>query len=898
MKVSIVYLAWIFFSCLVAGGGDAAAQPRPGEDSAQSERGRPPREGERRGRSLPEELRQRFDKDGDGDLNEAERDALREFMRSRGGGPGGRGPDGRGPGGRGPGGRGPGGSQKMRLVEKFDDDGNGRLDVAERVKAREYRKSQGQGRGSRRGGGRGFSGRVGSREDADPPRDPERVAVGDVETYPDRPLYAPGILRTLFLEFAPEDWEQEMADFYRTDVAVPADLTVDGKKYPAVGVGFRGNSSFFSVSAGKKRSLNIAIDHSENGRKLYGYKTLNLLNSNSDPSFLRHVLHDHIAASYLPTTKANLVKLVINGESWGIYVNVQQYNSDFLDDWFGTRKGARWKVPQGRSGKGLSYNGDEIESYRAGYQMKTRENPAAWRDLVEVTRVLDATPAGELVAKLDPLLNIDRALWFLAIDSVLMDGDGYFSRGSDFFLYQDPSGRFHVLPHDSNETFNTGGGRGGRGGRGGFRRGGGRPPGGFGERGRRPEGERADRPRGEGRTEDRPRGERGAADGRGEDRPRGERRPGEDGGRRGDRGRGGPDGGGGGITRAPIVSEDDPGRPLISRLFKVPELRARYLAHVRTIAAKSLDWEEIGPVARGHHTLIADEIAKDTRKLTTTASFRASLDAVDSGDRRPSIKGFVDERRKFLLGHSDIKKPHPVIESVVTSADAPSPENAVTVTAKITGDVSPEKVILYHASGKWSRFVPVEMQATGGGKYAAELPAMPAGTDVRYYVEARAPADVGSTVFHPAATEMAALSYTVRARVKEGFDVRFHSWLASNVAGATDPQGDHDDWIKLHNGSEKDIDLSGMYLSDAPDAPRKWRFPRGTTIVAGGYLVVWADEDARDRPGFHASFKLSETGETLLLVDRDDRHNAILDRVEFGAQEVDLPFRRHESSSE
>ncbi len=233
MKVSVVYLAWIFLSCLVAG-GDASAQSRPGEDSARSERGRPPREGERRGRSLPEELRQRFDKDGDGDLNEAEREALREFMRSRGGGPGGRGPDGRGP----------GGSQKMRLVEKFDDDGNGRLDVAERVKAREYRKSQGRGRSSRRGG-RGFSGRGGSREDADPPRDPERVAVGDVETYPDRPLYAPGILRTFFLEFAPEDWEQEMADFYRTDVAVPADLTVDGKKYPAVGVGFRGNSSFF-----------------------------------------------------------------------------------------------------------------------------------------------------------------------------------------------------------------------------------------------------------------------------------------------------------------------------------------------------------------------------------------------------------------------------------------------------------------------------------------------------------------------------------------------------------------------------------------------------------------------------------------------------------------------------
>lgn len=38
-------------------------------------------------------------------------------------------------------------------------------------------------------------------------------------------------------------------------------------------------------------------------------------------------------------------RMVINWESWGIYVNSQQFNREFMRDWFGTTKPARWKMP-------------------------------------------------------------------------------------------------------------------------------------------------------------------------------------------------------------------------------------------------------------------------------------------------------------------------------------------------------------------------------------------------------------------------------------------------------------------------------------------------------------------------------------------------------------------------
>ncbi len=98
------------------------------------------------------------------------------------------------------------------------------------------------------------------------------------------------------------------------------------------------------VPAGYKRSLNLSIDFVDPKQRLYGYKTLNLLNCHDDPSLLSTVLYSHIARQYIPAPKANFVKVVINGESWGVYANVQQFDKVFLEENYKTAKGTRWKV--------------------------------------------------------------------------------------------------------------------------------------------------------------------------------------------------------------------------------------------------------------------------------------------------------------------------------------------------------------------------------------------------------------------------------------------------------------------------------------------------------------------------------------------------------------------------
>jgi hypothetical protein len=128
--------------------------------------------------------------------------------------------------------------------------------------------------------------------------------------------------------------------------------------------------------------------------------------------------------------------------------------------------------------------------------------------------------------------------------------------------------------------------------------------------------------------------------------------------------------------------------------------------------------------------------------------------------------------------------------------------------------------------------------------------------------------------------------------VASGPAVVINELMAANQTTTRDPQGDYDDWIELLNLSEQEVNLSGMYLTDKKNNPRKWAFPEGTTLAPGAYLIIWADEDGNAKLGLHANFKLSSDGEAIMLIDTDARGNGLLDSVTFGNQRNDEAFGR------
>ncbi len=563
------------------------------------------------------------------------------------GGPGGFGGPG-GPGG--PGGMGgPPGQQEIKLLGQFDKNGDKWLNAEERKAAREsvvkQRASQPQ-----RGFGRGGQGRGGEQKAAIPG---PKMSPSDVKSAGDAPFYDVSTLRTLFFEFENVDWEKELVDFHKTDVEVPAKLTVDGKVYKEVGVHFRGMSSYFMIGDGQKRSLNVSLDLVHKDQNLGGYRTLNLMNAHEDPTFQRGVLFSAIARIYIPAPKANFVRVVINGEYWGVYVSQEQFNKDFTKENFGSTKGSRWKVtgsPNGRGG--LVHLGEDVAAYKKIYDLKTKDDPKAWQALIKLTKTLNQTPPNQLEAALAPMLDVDGALKFLALENALINNDGYWIRASDYSIYLDEKGKFHIVPSDMNETFSRPGGPGfGGGGPGGGRRGQGQGGGPNGGPGQGP---------GQGQPgQAQPQGQPGG-------QPGGPGNPGGPGFGQGQGQRGGMMGGGNrvdGVKLDPLIDANDANKALLSKMLAVPALKQRYLGYVRDVADKWLDWSKLGPMVEKNFALISDSVKIDTRKLDSTEDFLNTLKEDSSkpaaqpsfgpGGSPIALKTFADQRRAYLLEYKD-----------------------------------------------------------------------------------------------------------------------------------------------------------------------------------------------------------------------------------------------------
>ena len=120
--------------------------------------------------------------------------------------------------------------------------------------------------------------------------------------------------------------------------------------------------------------------------------------------------------------------------------------------------------------------------------------------------------------------------------------------------------------------------------------------------------------------------------------------------------------------------------------------------------------------------------------------------------------------------------------------------------------------------------------------------------------------------------------------------------LASNVAGLTDEDGDHSDWIEIYNRSNQTVNLSGWALTDDLTQPSKWTFPN-LTLGSHEYLVVFASGKNRssteDGSLLHTNFQLNKAGEPLGL------YNILDDRLEdvvlpqFPEQFQDISYGRY-----
>ncbi len=133
-------------------------------------------------------------------------------------------------------------------------------------------------------------------------------------------------------------------------------------------------------------------------------------------------------------------------------------------------------------------------------------------------------------------------------------------------------------------------------------------------------------------------------------------------------------------------------------------------------------------------------------------------------------------------------------------------------------------------------------------------------------------------------------NYQTLLSVSVAAEVRVNELMAVNASYLKTDLGVFD-YIELVNPSAEDADLTGWYLSDSRDNPAKWRFPDGTVVPAGGYLLIYAsglDE------GLHTNFKLASEGEDVVLANENGQP---VDIVSYDILRSDQAYSRQPDGS-
>jgi len=243
-------------------------------------------------------------------------------------------------------------------------------------------------------------------------------------------------------------------------------------------------------------------------------------------------------------------------------------------------------------------------------------------------------------------------------------------------------------------------------------------------------------------------------------------------------------------------------------------------------------------------------------------------------------------------GWSNLGHP-PRITGTTHSPAEPGNAQAVTVTVVVTDETGAPAVSLHWSAGGASQISSMYDDGAHGDGLA---------NDSRY----------GATL--PGLSSGTVVTYYVRAEdaaglvsadpprapaVTRNYVVGFqrpplfiNELVAINRDTLDDQAGESDDWFEIYNAGATAVDLGGMYLTDAIENTTKWQIPPGVTAPAGEHVLFWADEQP-EQGTYHVNFALDGDGERLALYAGPGGYNGLIDEVYYGPQTLDQPWGRY-----
>lgn len=268
----------------------------------------------------------------------------------------------------------------------------------------------------------------------------------------DHPLFEENQVQEIRLYFEQENFWDTLTENYEDEIYLEASFAWEEYSFDAVGVRFKGGSSYDSNNTMKK-SFKIDLNEFTDNQNIDGLYKLNLNCNFNDPSFVRERASYEIAiAAGLPCPRTTFAALYINDTYWGLYTLTEQYDKHFIEERFGeSEDGNLWK---GDDYGTLEFVGWDQYYYYDCYELKTNETANDWSSLIELTYLLSNTPVEQLPDTLSEVIDVNTALALLAVDNLTVNLDSYSGRGVNYYLYcADRDERFVIGQWDTNESW-------------------------------------------------------------------------------------------------------------------------------------------------------------------------------------------------------------------------------------------------------------------------------------------------------------------------------------------------------------------------------------------------------------------------------------------------------------
>jgi hypothetical protein len=289
-------------------------------------------------------------------------------------------------------------------------------------------------------------------------------------------LFDPSMTHDLYLELPQSSIDAMNAEAIPPDCIPwerhyqPGNVIIDGVRFDGVGVKIKGGCGSARTLDGKPGlKVNLgwddpAVPGCPPSRRYLGEKGFTLNNQVQDHSAtherLGYILYQ---AMGVPTPRAAPVRVFVNGQLMGLYLDVETVDRRFLAHRFDDNAGMLYE--------GTYYCDLVAANLPAGDEDNmclTREftpdacttadpagDPLTYDPLRDLVARLDAMPDGAFYPEIESFFDFDTFLSMWAVEAVMAHWDDYaYQINNNYRVYHDPStGRWTMIPTGIDQTF-------------------------------------------------------------------------------------------------------------------------------------------------------------------------------------------------------------------------------------------------------------------------------------------------------------------------------------------------------------------------------------------------------------------------------------------------------------